>query len=268
MSEGERSEPGLHPGKSHKISPIAIANEKTDEEFIRDYIKPSQEWTTWTHPLTEKSYSLEFLSSHDLTKDDFRTCFGIIETTSGADYKNSSVGWHPGMKKKEMKSPDLRYILVKDDGGAVKGFTSLMPTFENHEPVLYCYEVHLLPELQGQVPSLLSIQLSSLLFIPIFKAYLSTLPARSGLGKYLMNQLITIAENIPSTKKVMLTCFTSNFNGLKFYEKLGFTKDDFSPRDRTLRGGKVVRPDYVILSRGTAHGGLDGELDDELKGMN
>lgn len=75
-----------------------------------------------------------------------------------------------------------------------------------------------------------------------------------------MNQLITIAENIPSTKKVMLTCFISNLNGLKFYEKIGFMKDDFSPRDRTLRGGKVVRPDYVILSRETAHRGLDGEL--------
>ncbi|KAL6837624.1 acyl-CoA N-acyltransferase [Trichoderma camerunense] len=217
--------------KPQKITPIAAANGKTDQEFIRDYIKPSQEWKTWTHPLTQKTYSLEFLSSHELSKDDFRTCFGIIETTSGVDYKNSSVGWHPAMKRKEMKSPDLRYILVKDDGGAVKGFTSLMPTFENHEPVLYCYEVHLLPELQG-----------------------------SGLGKYLMNQLITIAENIPSTKKVMLTCFTSNVNGLKFYEKIGFTKDDFSPRDRTLRGGKVVRPDYVILSRETAHRGLDGEL--------
>ncbi|KAK4084549.1 uncharacterized protein Triagg1_1029 [Trichoderma aggressivum f. europaeum] len=213
MAEEERNEPG----KSQKITPIATANKKTDEEFIRDYIKPSQEWATWTHPLTQKPYSLEFLSSHELSKDDFRTCFGIIETTSGVDYKNSSVGWHPAMKRKEMKSPDLRYILVKDDG-AVKGFTSLMPTFENHEPVL------------------------------------------SGLGKQLMNQLITIAENIPSTKKVMLTCFTSNLNGLKFYEKLGFTKDGFSPRDRTLRGGKVVRPDYVILSRVTAHGGLDGEL--------
>lgn len=74
-----------------------------------------------------------------------------------------------------------------------------------------------------------------------------------------MAQLITIAENIPLTRKVMLTCFTSNINGLKFYEKLGFTKDEFSPRDRTLRGGKVVKPDYVILSRGTSHGGVDGE---------
>ncbi|KAL7908764.1 acyl-CoA N-acyltransferase [Trichoderma velutinum] len=231
MAEEERNESGLNAGKSHKITPIATANGKSDEEFLRDYIKPSQEWTTWTHPLTQKSYSLEFLSSHELSKDDFRTCFGIIETTSGVDYKTSSVGWHPAMKRKEMKSPDLRYILVRDDGGAVKGFTSLMPTFENHEPVLYCYEVHLLPELQG-----------------------------SGLGRHLMNQLITIAENIPSTKKIMLTCFTSNLSGLKFYEKLGFTKDDFSPRDRTLRGGKVVHPDYVILSRGTAHRGLDEEL--------
>lgn len=67
-----------------------------------------------------------------------------------------------------MKSPDLRYILVKDDGGAVQGFTSLMPTFENHEPVLYCYEVHLLPELQGQV--------IFLFFFFYFLVLLSTFP--------------------------------------------------------------------------------------------
>ncbi|PTB68861.1 acyl-CoA N-acyltransferase [Trichoderma citrinoviride] len=230
MAEEQSNEAGSKHKLSQEIHPIAIANDKSDEEFIRDYLKPSPGWTTWTHPLTQKPYALEFLSSHELSKDDFKACFDLIELTSGADYKNSSVGWHPAMKKKEMKSPDLRYILVKDEEqGAVRGFTSLMPTFENNEPVLYCYEVHLTPELQG-----------------------------SGLGKHLMAQLITIAEHIPSTRKVMLTCFTSNTNGLRFYDKLGFAKDDFSPRDRTLRGGKVVKPDYVILSRGTAHGGVDG----------
>ncbi|KAL7918139.1 acyl-CoA N-acyltransferase [Trichoderma austrokoningii] len=218
-----------------KASSIATANDTTDEEFIRDYLKPSQGWISWTHPLTKQLYSLELQSPRNLSKDDFNICFDIIEFTSREDYKKSSAGWHPGMKKKEMKSPDLRYILVKDESGTVKGFTSLMPTFENHEPVLYCYEVHLLPELQG-----------------------------SGLGKHLMNFLTTIAENIPSTKKVMLTCFISNTNGLRFYEKIGFTKDDFSPRDRVLRGGKVVRPDYVILSRDTAHGG-SGVVDEEME---
>jgi hypothetical protein len=80
-----------------------------------------------------------------------------------------------------------------------------------------------------------------------------------------MNFLITIAENIPSTRKVMLTCFTSNTNGLHFYEKIGFSKDDFSPRDRVLRGGKIVRPDYVILSRATAHGGSESFVDGEME---
>ncbi|KAM0262878.1 hypothetical protein ACHAQJ_001469 [Trichoderma viride] len=233
MAEEQTTKDEAQLRKSQKINPIATANDKIDEDFIRDYLKPSQGWTSWTHPLTQQSYSLGFLSSHDLSKDDFRSCFDIIEFTSGADYKNSSVGWHAAMKKKEMKSPDLRYILVKDEAGTVKAFTSLMPTFENHEPVVYCYEVHL-----------------------------------SGLGKHLMNFLITIAENIPATKKVMLTCFTSNINGLKFYENIGFTKDEFSPRDRTLRGGKVVRSDYVILSRATAHGGLQGPVDGELGAMN
>ncbi|EGR47192.1 uncharacterized protein TRIREDRAFT_64676 [Trichoderma reesei QM6a] len=155
MGEEQSQETVSKRKQSQKIHPIAIANDKTDEEFIKDYLQPSadtfrsQDWATWTHPLTQKPYSLEFLSSHELSKDDFKACFDIIELTSGVDYRNSSVGWHPSMKKKEMKSPDLRYILVKDDQGTVKGFTSLMPTFENHEPVLYCYEVHLVPELQG-----------------------------------------------------------------------------------------------------------------------
>ncbi|KAH6609334.1 hypothetical protein Trco_002680 [Trichoderma cornu-damae] len=256
--------------KSRQTGPIATANDKTDEEFIREYLQPRykpqcpphgafcpaqqpisiessrypvqtrilirnffsffffgrQGWTTWTHPLTQQSYSLGFSSSRDLSKGDFQSCFSIIELTSGANYKSSSVGWHPAAKKKEMKSPDLRYMLVKDGSGTVQGFTSLMPTFENHEPVL------------------------------------------SGLGSHLMQHLLAIAENIPSTKKVMLTCFTSNASGLRFYEKIGFTKDAFSPRDRTLKGGKVVRPDYVILSRATAHGGLDGPADGGLGGMN
>lgn len=67
-----------------------------------------------------------------------------------------------------------------------------------------------------------------------------------------MRYLMDVAENIPSIVKVMLTCFISNTSGMKFYERLGFTTDDFSPRERKLRGGKTVKPDYVILSRKTA----------------
>lgn len=64
-----------------------------------------------------------------------------------------------------------------------------------------------------------------------------------------MDHVRTVAESIAGVEKVMLTCFVSNDKARRFYEKLGFEKDEFSPRDRKLRGGKIVTSDYVILSR-------------------
>lgn len=69
-----------------------------------------------------------------------------------------------------------------------------------------------------------------------------------------MKHLMDVAESIPKVEKTMLTCFVSNASALQFYEKLGFTKDEYSPRERKLRGGKTVIPDYVILSRRTTRG--------------
>ncbi|KAH7156295.1 acyl-CoA N-acyltransferase [Dactylonectria macrodidyma] len=212
--------------RQKRVTPIETANNTSDADFLNEYVKPSSgSWPQWTHPGTRAAYALSLSGPGDLCDEELDACFNLVDETSGADYRNSSFGWHVAVKKKEMRSPDLRYILVKDADSIIKGFTSLMPTFENHEPVVYCYEIHLKPELQG-----------------------------TGLGTQLMGYLVAIAENIPTVEKVMLTCFVSNTAGLKFYEKLGFDKDDHSPRERKLRGGKTVVPDYVILSRRTATG--------------
>lgn len=48
-----------------------------------------------------------------------------------------------------MKSKELRYVLVKNAEGSLRGFTSLMPTWEDGKPVVYCYEIHLEDELHG-----------------------------------------------------------------------------------------------------------------------
>ncbi|KAI8688844.1 N-alpha-acetyltransferase 40 [Fusarium keratoplasticum] len=215
-------------GRRRQPNPIEIANKKSDEDFVQEYVKPSSDgWPQWTHPQNDTVYALSLSRPTAMRDDELEACFDLVDETSGEDYRNSSLGWHPAMKRREMRSPDLRYILVKDGDGKINGFTSLMPTFENHEPVVYCYEIHLKPELQG-----------------------------TGLGRRLMGYLMDVADNIASVDKVMLTCFVSNASGLKFYEKLGFDKDDYSPRERKLRGGKVVIPDYVILSRPTASGGV------------
>ncbi|AEO67834.1 c7659e7d-6157-4a82-81fb-57eb36003b2b [Thermothielavioides terrestris] len=206
-------------------SPLELANRKTDEEFIATYLQPSpadSAWvTTWTHPRTAAEYSISLVRAGRLSEDDLTACFHLIEQTSKEDYENSAVKWHPEKKIAEMRSPDLRYILVREaDTSTIRAFTSLMPTYEEGQPVIYCYEIHLHPELQG-----------------------------TGLGTLLMGFHSTVAANLPPVTKVMLTCFLSNQRGLAFYRKLGFEKDEISPGPRKLRYGKTFVPDHVIMSK-------------------
>lgn len=74
-------------------------------------------------------------------------------------------------------------------------------------------------------------------------------PNSSGLGKVLMQYLDVIGEKIPSTAKIMLTCFTRNICGVAFYQKIGYAEDEFSPPPKILRNGTKVPADYVILSK-------------------
>lgn len=166
-------------------NPLERANRETDETFMAQYLTltfvPRQygnaeiavdsdvanraheasPWTTsWTHPRTEQRYSISLLQAGSLSDEDLEACFELIAETSQHDYESSSIGWHPAKKRKEMRSPELRYILVKDYAGSLRGFTSFMPTWEEGEPVVYCYEIHLKPELQGWVPLFLNLLLT------------------------------------------------------------------------------------------------------------
>lgn len=103
-----------------------------------------------------------------MEENEIEACFDIVERTSGKDYRGASCGWHPEAKRAEMRSPGLRYLVVTTDqgqenasdrsaagqaggGGAIRAFTSFMPTFEDNQPVVYCYEIHLLPEMERYV---------------------------------------------------------------------------------------------------------------------
>ncbi|PHH83451.1 hypothetical protein CDD82_767 [Ophiocordyceps australis] len=205
--------------RSEASDAIDEANEKSSHDFVRDYLQPSsQAWPTWTDARSGNSFTLSLERAGDLSRPDMQACFDLIQATSGNDYRSSAVGWHPAAKKREMASPELRYVLVRDDGGHVGGFASLMPTYENDEPVVYLYEIHLEPRLQG-----------------------------TGLGTHLMELVMQVADKIPSVTKVMLTCFTSNKRARAFYDGLGFVIDDASPRQRKLRAGRIVFPDYGMI---------------------
>ena len=150
-------------------------------------------------------------------------CFDLIEETSSNAYRESSTGWSPTKKRKEMKLPDMKYLVVRredaehgEDG--VVGFLSFMITYEDGKEVIYCYEVHLVSKVQGL-----------------------------GLGKRLMLMLLEIGRRV-GMEKAMLTVFRSNGVAQGLYEALGFKTDEFSPRPRRLRNGTVKEPDYRIMS--------------------
>ncbi|KAK8146090.1 hypothetical protein G3M48_003627 [Beauveria asiatica] len=224
---------------------IAAARNLPNQDFVEKYIQPCDAtWPRWTHRQTREQYVTSLRSPEDMHDAELEACFGLVERTSSQDYRRAGAaagaagGWHPEAKRAEMRSPGLRYILVR--GGAAAGaaasdepatessgdgeicaFTSFMPTWEDNKPVVYCYEIHLLPKLEG-----------------------------SGLGRLLMSHVTTAADRIGALHKTMLTCFTANTRARRFYEKLGFAVDDSSPRPRRLRD-KVVEPEYVILYRPT-----------------
>lgn len=122
-----------------------------------------------------------------------------------------------------MRLPDLRYLLVRSAASTpadkVEAFLSFMITYEDGHEVIYCYEVHLSEHLQG-----------------------------CGLGKQLMGIVEDVGREV-GVEKAMLTVFLENEGAVKFYERLGYGEDDYSPRPRKLRNGVVKKPDYIILSK-------------------
>ena len=204
---------------------------------IQSYFDENDENFTFGTP--DHNITIEFWRPNESKIDEseqiLEECLKLIECTSKADYKASSVGWHPAEKKKEMQDKAMCYLLVRrapptdaqevekelPDSTKILGFLSFMytnddPPYEERE-VLYIYEIHLAEQLRG-----------------------------FGLGKCLMKITEEAARKM-KISKTMLTVFTSNKGARKLYERLGYGKDACSPADRKTRG-RVIEADYIIMS--------------------
>jgi ribosomal protein S18 acetylase RimI-like enzyme len=108
-------------------------------------------------------------------------------------------------------------VNLDDDLG---GFTSFMVTYEAGIPVLYCYELHMHPDMQGR-----------------------------GTGELLMDILHKIGSRIPGLEKTMLTVFAANEGARRFYRRMGYEKDETCPTQMALKSGRTKEWSYLILSR-------------------
>ncbi|KAI9816053.1 MAG: hypothetical protein M1827_002045 [Pycnora praestabilis] len=206
-------------------SRITAANALTLDVFRGQYMPSDTAPALFMKPGGGQLYKIMLASPSSINKLDSEACFNLIRETSAEAYKSSSIGWSSSKKKKEMQLPDLRYLLVKptkptpDSTMSVEAFLSFMLTYEDGHEVIYCYEIHLAKQLRG-----------------------------CGLGKKLMEIMEDVGRKV-GLGKAMLTVFVKNEVGVNFYERLGYTEDEFSPPAKRLRNGLVRRPNYIIMSK-------------------
>lgn len=214
---------------------VASVNNLSKQEFFNRYIKSNLEPVKLNNGCV-----MTFETSTSLSTVEFAACLDLVSTTSSAAYKASSKGWSKRDKAREMHDRDMKYLLlgttiqslgstespVLADTSArtcCQGYCSFMVTREDDVDVLYCYEIHVQPELQGH-----------------------------GAGTTLMQMLELIGRNI-GVQKLMLTVFTSNDGAVRFYERVGFVWYDEEPAlpARRLRTGftRETKPSYVILAK-------------------
>lgn len=235
---------------------VERTNELTIEEFTSRYVIPlitATQEDTENNSLEKKTSiaaetpQLDVYSAATISRADLEACLNLVEFTSGADYASSGVGWSRPKKRKEMKLPDMKYLILRSDAGQasdasqrddtakvsdkpsspsglgnhsnVLGFLSFMVTYEDGKEVVYCYEIHLSPRARGR-----------------------------GLGVLLMTRMEEIGRLV-GLEKAMLTVFKCNATARRFYEKAGYEVDEYSPQSRRLRNGTIKEFDYLILSK-------------------
>ncbi|KAI9807877.1 MAG: hypothetical protein M1825_005183 [Sarcosagium campestre] len=241
MNDGDTSRHREYCGPSPSPTPEPASS----QNFVSTYFPPSRP-PTFTHPRNGSTYTITPLPSSQLSATQLESCLNLIAKTSSSAYANSSKGWRPAAKRKEMRTPEMWFLLVrqanveetgssKDHDGAgseregvegeakeekdVEAFLSFMLTWEDGFVVVYCYEVHLAESLRG-----------------------------CGLGSTLMGMMEGVGR-AADVDKSMLTVFAENEKARRFYERIGYEFDESTPNATKLRNGKVSEPGYFIMSK-------------------
>ncbi|KAI9659727.1 MAG: hypothetical protein M1831_003625 [Alyxoria varia] len=224
-----------------KSTRLAQANALDADAFRERYVEPACSKITFLDTL-----EFSFATASSITESELNGCFNLVKETSAAAYKASSKGWSDADKRKEMKELDMKYLMLRTVSSGypepmgvhkaaepqniasksddqIAAFLSFMLTPEDDVEVVYCYEIHLKPDLQG-----------------------------IGLGTHLMK----VMENIGALIEMsiaMLTVFASNEGAINFYKRCGYEwydEEPTPPRKRLRSGVKdKPRPTYIIMAK-------------------
>lgn len=124
----------------------------------------------------------------------------LFERNMRARYEASDWGYDAAEKRAELFDGAARYLVAREQGGALAGFVHFRFLDDDGADVLYVYELQVAPSMQ-----------------------------RRGLGRFLMQLLLLLARKF-RLELVVLTVFKTNTAAMDFYRrKMGFKIDETSP---------------------------------------
>lgn len=155
------------------------------------------------HSFERGGFSVEVSLSSvcDMTKDDLQWAFELMKTSVKEFYISGGWGWKDRDKWEELTHESAWMLMARLKGsGTPCGFVDFRFDLDDNVEVLYCYEIHLMPESRSK-----------------------------GLGKFLM-QILELLAHRTKMKKVVLTAFKENERSLRFFaDKLNYEEDETSP---------------------------------------
>jgi ribosomal protein S18 acetylase RimI-like enzyme len=199
-------------------------------------------------------------SAQEFKNGDLDTCLGLVEMTSGKDYRASSMGWNVRKKKEEMMDKEMLYILVRQGevliNASEEEAAKTPPAAES--PSVFGQRVKKPtwpdPAKSNRILGFLSFKFDfddppyqDRQVVYIYEIHLHQRLRGQGIGSDLF-KFVELAAKRCGIGKTMLTVFTANEKARRMYEKAGYVRDECSPADRMMRS-KVVKAEYVIMSK-------------------
>lgn len=173
----------------------------------------------------DRQFNISVRTATDLSEHEHAQIWGLFEENMYTLYVNSSFGWAPRSKKREMFDARSRFIIASQEDTVTRNppdvvaYTIFRFDREEHQDVVYCYELQV-----------------------------SKSARHCGLGKLLTQKLSDIGATW-GMEKVMLTVFKANQSAFSFYRSVGFSIDEISPdHPANLEGGVPHDTDYSIMS--------------------
>lgn len=172
----------------------------------------------------------------------------VIHKCMGKLYvKHKGKNWREE-KLDELTEPGLVFTWYKC-GNDLAAFIAFKLVEELYGKTLYLYEIQVLPEYQGK-------RLGTDL-MKYFHRMALVVDAASTDSKVPYHAILT-------TKATSLTVFSDNVKAFAWYTRMGYIPSPDCSVDRKLRGGKVVKPSFYLLTRPIESPDIDDVENDNM----